>query len=180
MEEHIDEQWRDVAGYEGIYEVSDLGRVQRIKSGKRTKPGLILKGDFDRWGYRRVQLYHGSKSSWRRSLVHILVAEAFIGSKPAGFDCNHKNGDKSDNRAQNLEYLDRKSHDAHTRNVLGRFPTNRGSQNGQALLTAGDVHIIRFLYSTGNYRFTELAALYHVSSACIKDIIHRRRWQHLQ
>lgn len=87
------EAWLPVVGYEGIYEVSDLGRV---RSQRR-----VLKGH-DVYGYTHVSL------GQRQVSVHRLVAAAFFGPPPFdGAEVDHKNGRRADNRPGNLEYVSR-------------------------------------------------------------------------
>lgn len=92
------EEFREVSGYEGLYEVSNLGRVRRN--------GKILKPTKGRDGYLRVDL---RKNGTRRdSLVHRLVAQTFI-PNPSNFPCiNHKDEDKTNNCLDNLEWCDHK------------------------------------------------------------------------
>lgn len=93
------EQWAPVAGAEGRYEVSDLGRVRSLlgRSPRLLKPGVGSNG------YLTVNIYDGGQPRRRRS-VHQLVAEAFIGPHPPETDVRHLNGVKSDCRAANLAY----------------------------------------------------------------------------
>lgn len=91
------EQWKDIKGYEGLYQVSDLGRI-------KTKKGLIRKQTLNRNGYLYVNLCNHGKI--RNYPVHRLVALAFIGEPLViGMTVNHKNEDKTDNKAVNLEWL---------------------------------------------------------------------------
>ena len=114
----MEEQWRDVPGYEGIYEVSSFGKV-RTKEGKITESnhhGLrlwksrILKQKNSK-GYKKVSLY---KNKRRRDLyVHRLVAMAFL-RKPRGKDLvNHIDGRTTNNRADNLEWCNHKENLIH-------------------------------------------------------------------
>lgn len=95
------EEWRPVLGWEGIYDVSDLGRVRRIARGKGCRPGVV-RGGLDNYGYPRVDLtFRGRRRLVR---VHRLVAEAFLGPLPGGMETRHLNGDSSDARLVNLAY----------------------------------------------------------------------------
>src|SRR5690606_24472254 len=96
------ETWRDVPGYEGYYQVSDLGRVKSLarvvpdrRVGQRSIPEKILKHGI-RSGYESV-LIQRRKIRTNRT-VHSLVAEAFLGPKPDGSNVCHKNGNSADNR----------------------------------------------------------------------------------
>lgn len=99
-----DEQWRPVVGYEHAYEVSNLGRVRAVErmvqAGRtyRTIKPKVLKGVVRPSGYVQVTLRRKSH------LVHTLVARAFIGERPVGYETCHNNGDAADNRLENLRY----------------------------------------------------------------------------
>lgn len=105
----MSESWRPVVGYEGIYEVSDHGRVRRVLAGQGARPGYILsptqagRGYAEGRAYPSVCIYKGRTVARRN--VHQLVAEAFIGPRPEGMHINHKDSDKSNNHATNLEYV---------------------------------------------------------------------------
>lgn len=100
--ELANEQWRDIEGYEGAYQVSDLGRVRSRKSGE----WKIKIGNKDNDGYLHTGL---SKDGKRTTYtVHRLVANAFIpNDDDSKTIINHRNECKSDNRAVNLEWCDR-------------------------------------------------------------------------
>lgn len=92
------ENWKDVVGFEGLYMVSDLGRVYGVKKNK------ILKPYKDKKGYIRANLTDGNIR--KNSRVHRLVAIAFI-NNPNNYDSiNHKDEDKTNNKLENLEWCD--------------------------------------------------------------------------
>lgn len=96
------EQWRDVDGYDGAYQVSDLGRVLSLKFGKVR----VLRSYKNRYGYLKVFLWKYGKR--RNIYVHRLVANAFMpNSDESNNEINHINEDKTDNRSVNLEWCDR-------------------------------------------------------------------------
>jgi len=120
------EQWKKCPGYT-LYEVSDRGRVWSMRHER------LLSACPNRRGYPQVSLHKGKK--WFSRRVHSLVARAFHG--PArGREVNHKNGNKTDNRRANLEWLTKKQHAKHTRDVLkadnwastGRAVKRRGAR----------------------------------------------------
>ena len=95
-----EEVWRDIKGYEGIYQVSNMGNVKNIKFNRIIKP--FTQGA----GYLRVDL---SKENTRiRSLVHRLVAKTFIPNPENKPEVNHIDEDKTNNRIDNLEWCTRK------------------------------------------------------------------------
>lgn len=99
------EIWKPIRGYEGEYEVSNLGRIRgldRTLSDGRTWRGRILKQIINHNGHCRVVLQSGSASKYR--WVHHLVLESFVGPRPSNFDGCHNDGDPSNNRVENLRW----------------------------------------------------------------------------
>lgn len=107
------EVWRAVPGYEGLYQVSDLGRVQSVA--RAGTSGRILKPDTC-FGYRRYALCKNNVTTRHRA--HRLVAEAFIPNPENKPQVNHINGVKTDNRAENLEWCTGSENQTHSRRVL--------------------------------------------------------------
>lgn len=117
QEQLANEQWLPIVDWEGWYSISTLGRWRREIATTRVPAGYIARGNFDQAGYRIAVLSRfGKKTGYR---VHRLVMEAFVGIRPAGYDINHRNGIKSDNRLENLEYVPHPINVRHGRDVLG-------------------------------------------------------------
>jgi len=95
------EVWKDVAGYEGIYQVSDLGNVKSLNYHRERREKLLHPSE-DKNGYLIVLLYKNGKRKLRK--VHQLVAEAFLTNEGNLPSINHKDENKRNNRASNLEY----------------------------------------------------------------------------
>lgn len=89
------EEWRDVVGYEGLYQVSDCGSVRNAKSGRALKPYP------NKFGYLLVCLYSGNGRE--RHQVHRLVCDAFIPQDADSPQVNHKDENKKNNMLENLE-----------------------------------------------------------------------------
>jgi len=99
------ETWRPIAGYEGLYEVSDLGHVRSLprKTASGMRGGKILKpAARNKYGHVRVSLHVNGRSTLRQ--VHQLVAEAFLDPCPPGMEPRHGDGDPGNNAAANLSY----------------------------------------------------------------------------
>lgn len=112
------EEWRDVVGYEGRYQVSSMGRVKSLERKDclgRIQKERILKPGVNCGGYLKVGLRAGGKT--RMFLVHRLVCQAFHENPDNKPQVNHLNEDKTDNRACNLEWCTRRENMNHgTRN----------------------------------------------------------------
>ncbi|KKL24932.1 hypothetical protein LCGC14_2410390 [marine sediment metagenome] len=175
------EDWLPVAGYEGFYSVSTLGRVRRDAPTKYrggiSYPGRVLRTyqtQYNSNKYRIVSLCTGK--GWRIGKVHRMVAIAFLGPPLPGMCVNHKNGDKWDNRVQNLEWVTLVEN---CRHAVAAGLTMYGEKNKMARLSAAQVRTIRQSYRTGNTTQRALAQTFRTSQACIWSIIHRRTWKRL-
>lgn len=102
------EEWRDIDGYEGLYQISNIGRVKsfdrvvRTFGGYRTIGGRIIKPHHDKDGYWRIGLSKDRKQ--KQHYVHRLVAKAFLENPDNLPVINHKNEIKDDDRVENLEW----------------------------------------------------------------------------
>jgi hypothetical protein len=134
--------WRDVPGLEGRFEVSDTGRVRSLdrkvtQIGRwgtqlvRSERGRELSIRLDRYGYSKL-----SSSELKETQVHRVVASAFCENPEGKPQVNHKNGIKTDNRAENLEWCTNSENHRHAVDVLGRKPNVPAGKT--VLLTAQD------------------------------------------
>ena len=97
----MEEEWRDIKGYEGKYMVSNTGKVKSLKYNHTGKEG-ILEGLDNGKGYLQVELYKDGKG--KKYQIHRLVAQAFIPNPDSLPEVNHISEDKLDNRVENLEW----------------------------------------------------------------------------
>ncbi len=163
------EEWRAVVGGDGRYEVSNLGRVRRIAR-------RILAPADDGHGYRRfaVKAFE-RKKMW---MVHRLVAAAFIGPCPAGYEVNHIDSNRSNNAVENLEYVTKRENALHSFRVGGRPASHRGTETNFAKLTDMDVIHIRRLRGEGR-TYKQIAAHFNTKPANVWHICMGRTWKHL-
>lgn len=96
------EIWKDIKGYEGLYQVSNLGRVKSLNY-NHTGREEILKSQKDKYDYLCVNLYRNGVM--KRYTIHRLEYEAFYGKIPDGMQVNHINEDKTDNSLENLNLM---------------------------------------------------------------------------
>lgn len=155
------EVWKDVAGYEGYYKVSNQGNVysvERIIRGKKYG-GLVLKPIYNKDGYVRVYLYENGIMQTKS--IHRLVAEAFIPNPNNYLEINHKDEDKTNNYVENLEWCTREHNINHgTRNEKAGLAQSKrvkaiNVETGEVLTFSSTMEAGRKGYGSGS-----------VSSAC--------------
>lgn len=187
------ELWSDVEGYEGHYQVSNLGRVRSLdrgmwvtqdrytkprwmkRKGKVLKPGIGAKVKDRRGQYARVVLCKYGKS--KTYDVHRLVGLHFVSNplnKPA---LNHINADSLDNRAANLEWCTIAENNRHTIS-LGRKPCMNGSKGMTSKLNARQVRLIKLMLRIG-IRPQNIANRFNISRPTIYAIKSGKVWKHI-
>ena len=176
------EEWRDVVGYEGLYEVSNLGRVRsadkKIWNGKTyyKKVGAI-KAQHLHKGYPVTSIYKNNVKS--NMNVHRLVAFAFIPNPENKLEVNHIDGIKTNSRVENLEWCTSAENSYHAYHTgLSTAPVLKGSAHGMTNLTEDDVIKIRQLYSNGVKR-KELMDMYNLKPSPFYRIVARKSWKHI-
>lgn len=174
------ETWRDVVGFEGLYQVSDQGRVMSLDRVVVRRNGAAqkvrareLRPGRTRAGYLVVALAHGGHQ--KMIYVHHLVLAAFRGPRPTGQECRHLNGVEADCRLDNLVWG---SHTENERDKCDHDTSNRGSRNGHAKLTPVAVRQIRAHRSAG-HKLRDLGLQYGVSKETICGITKGRTWTHV-
>lgn len=121
----IEEVWKDIKGYEGRYQISNLGnvcslpRIVRNRSGVKTKPKKLLKPCV--YHYLRVTLYDEEKKP-KYCDIHRLVAKAFLPNPDNLPVINHKDGNRQNNAVTNLEWCTQLHNVWHAILVLGKKP----------------------------------------------------------
>ena len=152
------ETWKAIADYEGIYEVSDLGRVRSLKYGREK----ILKPGKAAGGYLFVKLYKDGKVEQPK--IHRLVAEAFI-QNPNNLDTvNHKDEVKTNNTVSNLEWMsirDNNNYGTHNKRVA-----EANSKQVQMFDKSTGELLDTFPSTMEAWRVTGIAQS-HISSCCL-------------
>lgn len=172
------EIWKDIPGYEGFYQASNLGNIRSIdrvvphgKNGFVKAKSKQLKAALYQ-GYYKVALCTNRKL--KSFYVHKLVAITFIGPKIDGKEINHIDGNKINNSVLNLEWCSRSENVQHAFDT-GLAKARKGSSNGNSKLKEDQILEIRNLWTSGNYMQKDIAKIFGVSTAHVKDIIHKRR-----
>jgi hypothetical protein len=168
------EVWKPIAGFPHS-EVSNHGRVRSLFRGGCKLRCLITHAN----GYLTLTLQR--KSFRRRYRVHVLVATAFLGPKPKRMDVNHKDGVKTNNCVENLEYMTHSENCKHGFTLGLSFTPFRefqGVKHPMAILNNDSVRAIRKKYRDGTPRRT-LAKQYGISYYTVWDITTGRSWTHI-
>lgn len=174
------EIWKPIKGFEGYYEISNMGRVKslermvpyRILGLYRKQEGQILSAASDGYGYLFVIL--NKNRTKKTGKIAILVAEAFVSGKKEGLQVNHKNGVKTDNRSENLEWVTPRENTLHAIEVLGK---RRDKENHwKHKITIAQVEEMRELYKTGLFSQTELAKRYGIHRGQLSKICNHKSW----
>lgn len=167
--EATSEEWRQVTG-DPLYWVSSLGRVRKsahrvtYKDGRFYDANERLLGTKPKQGYPSVQLQHRGLTC-----IHTLVAEAFIGPKPQGArTVNHKDGDKTNNRAANLEWATYAENNRHAR--LMKLNRQHGENCNLTRFSDDKVDAVRLLWPTRRFTRKELGALFGMSATHVYEI----------
>ena len=173
------ERWLPVVGYEGLYEVSDLGRVRSLDRavqfgiGTRISRGRTLKLALAE-GYFRVTLSRDNKV--RHVKVHILVAAAFLGPRPEGLDVCHGPRGSADNRPENLSYGTRSKNTGEDRRRDGTI--NAGTRNPIAKLTEEIVRDCRARHAAGESA-NALGREFGIRGENMRLALIGRTWKHV-
>jgi hypothetical protein len=199
----MEEIWKEIKGYEGLYEISNLGRVKSLKrvvdrgrQGKRVEPERILKPSKNGKGYLCVKLCFMARESNQR--IHSLVASHFPNIKydhPAfqiapelktnfdyqvitsqKFQVNHINGIKTDNRWDNLEWVTNSENQIHAYK-LGLNKKRLGKDNHATKLTAYEAALIKYGHPDLSQR--QIAKIYGITQAAVSLIKKGVNWGHI-
>lgn len=162
------EIWKDIKGYEGLYQVSNLGRVKSLEryvrcgtngNGKRKVNERILRaGAYCKTGHVSVVLRkHGTGQP-----VHKLVMEAFVGARPENYDICHNDGNPKNNKLENLRY------DTRRNNNIDVF--KHGRTMGTSKLSLEEVKEIKKLLAKGHMAQAAIAQQFDVSATTLSKI----------
>lgn len=173
-----DEEWKSIPKYEDRYEVSNYGRIRSKERKVKTSEGYfqkrkskVRKLSKDDNGYFKVTLQgNGSPESF---FVHRLVAELFVPNPESLPVVHHKDGDTSNNKSENLEWVSRKKN---TRRAVTNGEYKTGEEHHRSQLTKENVLDIRRMYYTTGYTQKDLADEFGVTRSNISSIVTGRTW----
>lgn len=169
------EIWKDIQGYEGLYQISSFGRVKRLerenKFGNKTRvlKEMIMTPVKNRHGYMGLNIAIDKKM--KAHSIHRLVATHFIKNIDNLPEVNHIDGDKNNNVASNLEWCTRKENMSHA--ISAGLINHKGDNSPIAKLTNEDVKRIRQVYNSETRTYEDLAEEYGVGGSTIGRIIRK-------
>ncbi len=177
----LEEIWKDIEGFNGFYQVSNLGRIKSLGgwcgTAKKKERIRILSHTKD--GYLKVRLMYKGKDITCR--VHRLVAEAFIPNPKKLETVNHIDGNKENNVVNNLEWCDRTYQMEHAYKL--KLKTSRlGSDNANAKLTDEDIKYIKSVYKKYSREFNtvSLAEKFNVTNRVIGLIVNNKTYKNVK
>ncbi len=172
----MSEKWKDIYGFEGIYKISNYGRVKRLYHGYKIVNRILNPWTDKKTGYQRVDLCWDGTTTRKR--IHQLVLENFVGPRGEKMEGRHLDGNKQNNRIDNLKW-GTKSENQQDRVVHGT--TSRGV--GNAKLDSNQVSQIKNLLQSGKngnlgprYSHNTIANMFGVTRSAITDINTGKRW----
>lgn len=165
------ETWKDIPGYEGLYQVSDFGNVKSLRGKEK-----ILKPSSNGKGYLTLILSKNNKRYY--PYVHRLVGELFVENPDNKPEINHKDGNKANNHKDNLEWcthLENIKHSCRTGLKVSKGAV--GERNCKAKLTEEIVVKIREMYSSDKISQKELSIIFNISRTTISSITLNKTWK---
>jgi len=158
------EIWKNIKGFEN-YLISNFGKVKRLDNHKELKPRIHN-------SYQRIALYKDGKQF--NFFVHRLILMNFIGQIP-NLVCNHKNGIKTDNRLENLEWVTIKENIHHAINTGLKSKIPKGENHANSKLNWSIVNEIR--ENKNNYSQRFMSQKYGVCNQLISQIVNNKIWK---
>jgi hypothetical protein len=173
----MEEIWKDIEGYGGLYQISNQGKV---KSFRRTtgKPYRILKQGITIWGYKYVNLFN---QGGKMKTIHRLVALAFIPNPENKREVNHKDSNRLNNHVDNLEWVTSKENTRHAmdNDRMDWTKACYGEKHGRSKLTEDDVRSIKIHLRDKTKTQVQLAREYNVHTSNIHFIKTNVNWKHI-
>jgi len=183
----MEEEWKDVVGYEGLYQVNKFGAVRSLDKLRTITyttgtiatmnfSGKVLSPKTEKSGYITQSI---TNSGVRKTIkVHRMVAMAFIPNPENKPQVNHKNGIKSDNRVENLEWVTTFENRQHAYDTGLQKPTS-GTINGMCTHSDREIEFIKIQYALG-MRQIDIANNYGFSPSMVNLIVKNKAWKHIR
>jgi len=163
----MEEIWKPIKDFETYCEISNLGNVRSLRTGKLRKLQIHTDGYY-------CLIFFVNKLRHTK-YIHRLIAEAFIPNPDNKPEINHIDGNKKNNNILNLEWCTHKENIDHAYNN-NLIKINRGENKNNHKLTDNDVILIR---SLNNIKQIDIAKKFNISTKTIRDILNNKTWKHL-
>lgn len=172
------EIWKDIPGWEGIYQISNEGRCRRMVAGQGTCVGKIVKPKRSGWKGQYLSFSLSRDNRPSQIYAHRAVLIAFVGAPPTDqHQANHRDGNKHNNHVDNLEWVTPFENQRHRYESLGK--TQDGEANGFNKYSENIIRQVITLYNSGSYTQREIARITGVDYRYVNAIVHRRAWKSL-
>lgn len=175
------EVWKPVVGWEGLYEVSNFGRIRSMprtvirSNGRRlTIAKKIISAPPNSRGYPSCSLWRNNKAT--PVAVHVVVARAFHGECPPGKEVRHLDGKKTNCRQSNLRYG---THSENNQDKIAHGTMARGEGNGKAKLTEALVIELRQRHAVGDISYQKLGEEYGIPARTVAGAVGGDTWRWL-
>lgn len=172
----MNEEWRDIEGYEGVYQISNLGRVKSLdrmvghnKGGKKLIRGKLKRAHIAKNGYPMLNL--SNKNRQESVYLHRILGKTFLPNPRRLETINHKDGNKENFDLSNLEWA------SHSENISHAYRT--GLRKPTRIL---DDCIVLSIITFAHKRHTSqqsLANCFGVTRSCVQSIVRRNTWKHM-
>lgn len=162
------EIWKNIEGFRELYQISNLGRVRRRDSGKILTPLTLTRG------YKGVRLYYEKKRATTKK-IHRLVAYYFIPNPLELPQVNHKDGNKSNNRVDNLEWC---SNEYNMNHAIVSKLIQQGEHRFNSKCTEESLKLLQSLIDCG-FTIKQLSIVYGVCKQVMKQIVRNKTYRNL-
>jgi hypothetical protein len=176
-----EEKWLDIPEYEGIYQISDQGRIRSLDrmvrqrfGGLQHRKGQIISPWVNPEGYSFVML--NKETSFRRWRVHRLVLTVFMGPPEPGMECCHRDSNPRNNRIENLRWGTSASN---SKDMIANGTSMKGERSNLSKLRNEQIAKIKEMLATGMTQ-QRIASLFNVKQTTISKIKLGCTWSHVQ
>lgn len=173
----MSEIWKPIIGLDGHYEISSIGRIRKLyfRNGTacfKLKSPIILKTRKTKAGY--ITWGHKKNKKGSYIFVHSMMLIAFVGPRPKNMVAAHLNGNKTDNRIENLKWVTQKENQSH-RKIHGTFYF--GQQMSHSKLKNSDIKKIFKDYNVNGFTQKQIGQKYGISRSAISLILLKKTWK---
>lgn len=171
---NIEEVWKDIPGWENLYQASNWGYIKSLILYKGKPSRILQTWCYGNYGHLEVTLCKNKTKT--RHKVHRLILETFIGSCPSGMECRHLDGNPKNNKLSNLIWGTPKENQS---DRILHGTDNRGSKQGSSKMKDKQIKEIRKLAKEGKFTQQQIANMFNICQPMVSMIKNKKRWQYL-